>query len=136
MASAFVGSNAESAGAPPVVDLESDGRAGELARFRVRALLVAVSWFEVDRRRAQLATLSSAETARLVEDSADTACAALLRRLDDYHDQSRFSVWAAKFAIHETAAAARRIAANAGKGTAARDTNASTPAIAAERGRL
>ena len=106
--------------------LADDGPAGELALLRLRSLLIAVGWFELERRRAQLAWLSIPAAARLVRDAADAACATLLRRLDEYHGQSRFEVWAAKFAIHEAAAAARRSGAIAGKTAAARDTNGGT----------
>jgi RNA polymerase sigma-70 factor, ECF subfamily len=92
-----------------VEDLAAAGAARETALFRLRAFLVAVSWFELERRRSQL-TLTPAEGARLVRDAAEAALAALLSRLDEYRGQSRFAVWAAKFAIHETAAAARATA--------------------------
>jgi hypothetical protein len=94
-----------------VDDLRGDGPARDAAMFRLRAHLVSVAWFELERRRGQLATLPSAEAARLVRDAAETACATLLSCLDDYHGQSRFLVWTAKFAIHEAAVAARREAA-------------------------
>ena len=94
------------------------------ALFRLRLFLVAVSWFELERRRQQL-TPAPADGARLVRDSAEAACASILRRLGDFHGQSRFPVWAAKFAIHETAAAARRSAG--GKTGDSRDTNAAAP---------
>jgi hypothetical protein len=114
--------------------LASDGPAGDRAVLRLRALLVTVACFELERRRAQLSSLSTAEAARLVRDAADAACVTLLSRLDTYHGQSRFHVWAAKFAIHETAMAARRRAANAGKSVAACDTNEGTHAHAGEGG--
>ena len=114
--------------------LRGAGPNGELALFRLHALLVTVGCFELERRRAQLATLSTAAVARLVRDSADAACAAVLRRLDDYHGQSRFPVWAAKFAIHEAAAAARGAAAMTGKNAAADDTNGRTDEGSAEGG--
>ncbi len=104
--------------------LAGDGISRDAALFRLRALLVAVSAFEIDRRHEQLSHLSTAETARLVRDAADAACASLLSRLDDYRGQSRFEVWTAKFAIHEAAAAARDLgSANTRKRAAARDTD-------------
>ena len=63
----------------------------DAAVFRLRAFLVAVGWFEFSRRREQLAVLASAEAARLVRESAETACAGLLTRLGDYRGQSRFA---------------------------------------------
>ena len=91
-----------------VEDLRNGGSGSEAALSHLRALLTAVAWFELERRRPQVHDLSSAQVARLVRDAAERAGAALLQRLDDYHGQSRFEVWAAKFAIHETAGAARR----------------------------
>jgi RNA polymerase sigma-70 factor (ECF subfamily) len=107
-------------GAPPVdaaLTVEALAVAGaprEAALFRLRAFLVAVGWFELERRRWQL-TLTPAEAARLVHDAAEAAREALLSRLGEYRGQSRFAVWAAKFAIHETAAAARATATARGK---------------------
>jgi hypothetical protein len=74
----------------------------------LRLLMISVAWFELERRRAQVSDLSTAQVARLVRDASERAGVALLSRLGDYHGQSRFEVWAAKFAIHETAVAARR----------------------------
>ncbi len=88
--------------------LARGGPGGERARLRLRAFMAAVGWFELERRRAQLPLLSTADAARLVRDAAEAACSAVLTRLDEYHGQSRFHVWAAKFAIHETTVAARR----------------------------
>ena len=88
--------------------LADTGPARALALLRLRAFLGAVGWFELERRSVQLAELSSAERAELARSAADVAFTALLSSLDDYHGQSRFHVWAAKFAIHEAAAAARR----------------------------
>ena len=105
----------------------------DAALFRLARFLVDVSRFELERRRRQL-TLAPADGARLVRDSAEAACASILNRLGDYHGQSRFPVWAAKFAIHETAAAARRSAG--GKTGESGDTSpaATLPAAAAGGG--
>ena len=69
-------------------------------------LLFACVWFEFDRRRDQL-PLDAASADVLVRQAADAAFAALLASLGDYHGQSRFTTWAAKFAIHEAAVTAR-----------------------------
>ena len=98
------------------------GAARQAAPFHLRVFLVAVGWFELGRRRTQLGALRTSDAARLVRDSAEAACASLLSRLGGYHGQSRFAVWAAKFAIHETAAAARSTAAARTKTDACGDT--------------
>jgi hypothetical protein len=91
-----------------VEDLRNGGTGSEAALSHLGALLTAVAWFELERRRPQVVDLSSGQVAQLVREAGERAGAALLQRLDDYHGQSRFEVWAAKFAIHETATAARR----------------------------
>src|SRR5687768_7772348 len=91
-----------------VDDLRNDGANAGAALAQLRALMNSVAWFELERRRAQVSDLSTAQVARLVHDAGERAGVALLQRLRDYHGQSRFEVWAAKFAIHETAVAARR----------------------------
>lgn len=89
-------------------DLRNDGTDSAAALAQLRALMNSVAWFELERRRAQVSDLSAAQVARLVRDAGERAGVALLKRLGDYQGQSRFEVWAAKFAIHETALAARR----------------------------
>jgi hypothetical protein len=84
-----------------------DGTSREKAVARLRAFLVAIAWFEADRRRPQLRGLTPRETAALVCDAAEAALAAVVDRLSEYRGQSRFTTWAAKFAIHETALACR-----------------------------
>lgn len=91
-----------------IEDLRNDGTDSAAALAQLRALMHSVAWFELERRRAQVSDLSAAQVARLVRDAGERAGVALLKRLGDYHGQSRFEVWAAKFAIHETALAARR----------------------------
>ena len=75
-------------------------------RLELRMLLLASAWFELDRRRGELG-LDGATIEPLAQQVADAAYAALLARLGDYHGQSRFTTWAAKFAIHEACMAAR-----------------------------
>jgi hypothetical protein len=88
-------------------DLDADGPDRAAALVRLRALLIAVAWFELERRRADVRDLTGAQVERLVRDAGERAYRTLLCRLADYQGQSRFEVWAAKFAIHELAAAAR-----------------------------
>jgi hypothetical protein len=86
----------------------SEGALREAAVGQLRALLIAVAWFEADRRRPQLYHQRPREEAALVRDAAEEALVAVLARLAEYRGQSRFVTWAAKFAIHETALACRR----------------------------
>ena len=80
---------------------------GSPVRPELRMLLLACVWFELDRRRDEL-PLAGAPDDALADEVADRACAALLARRGDYHGQSRFTTWAAKFAIHEAAMATRK----------------------------
>ena len=94
---------------PPIAAL-GNGE-GEAVHLRIRRLLLACVWFELDRRRAEL-HLDGASADALARRAADAAYTAVVARLGDYHGQSRFTTWLAKFAIHEAAAAARRHRAN------------------------
>jgi hypothetical protein len=93
--------------------LSSAGTTRDRAIERLRILLVCVAWFELERRRRWMSGVSTYELTGLAREASDAASVNLLRRLRDYRGQSRFQVWAAKFAIREAAAVAR---AHAGSG--------------------
>ena len=97
----------------------------DAAVFRLRAFLVAVGWFEFSRRREQLAVLASAEAARLVRESAETACAGPSDPPRRLPGSEPLRLWVAKFAIHEAAATAREIAAGRRKAEAVGDQSSS-----------
>ena len=79
----------------------------EEAAARLHAQLVRAARFELLRRRG--AWNGSGETVDdLAVQSADSALAAILAKLDDYRFESRFTTWAYKFAILEAAVLARR----------------------------
>jgi RNA polymerase sigma-70 factor (ECF subfamily) len=87
--------------------LRSPGSEREEAVARLHALLVRGARFELLRRRG--AWEGSGESLEdLAVQSADTALSAILRKLDDYRYESRFTTWAYKFAILEAAVLARR----------------------------
>ena len=96
-------------GAEWLARLRGDAFEREEALFQLRALITTVACFELERRRGAVCSLTRAEAARLVRDASESACSRLLARLPHYHGQSRFNVWAAKFAIRETAAAIRAL---------------------------
>lgn len=81
---------------------------GSPIRLELRMLLLASAWFELDRRRDELG-LDGATIEPLAREVADAAYVALLAKLGDFHGQSRFTTWAAKFAIHEAGMTARGI---------------------------
>jgi hypothetical protein len=110
------------------VAYRSGGAPRETAVGHLRALLVAVAWFEADRRRPQLRDLTPRETAALVCDAAEAALTGVVDRLNEYRGHSRFATWAAKFAIHETARACRRANDGVRTGDQAPLTNYAPPA--------
>src|SRR5262249_19777681 len=64
--------------------------------------------FEANRRAASIASLDGAEIDQIVSDSAGDALVSVLARLDDFRGLSKFTTWAYKFAILETAVKLRR----------------------------
>jgi RNA polymerase sigma-70 factor (ECF subfamily) len=91
-------------------ELRAHGRTRDDAVERLHALLLRASRFELNRRRGQLATLRADDIGDLALECADDACAAVLRRLDDFRGESRFTTWAYKFAILQTATRVRQLA--------------------------
>jgi RNA polymerase sigma-70 factor (ECF subfamily) len=78
------------------------------AAARLHAHLLRVARFELGRRRGALPSLSRGELDDLAVQAADDALVAILRKLPTYRGASRFTTWAAKFAILEAAVKARR----------------------------
>jgi sulfide:quinone oxidoreductase len=72
-------------------------------------LLLTACRFEASRRRAGLPHMSAQDLDDLATRAADDALAAALARLPEYRGESRFSTWAYKFGIAETAARLRRV---------------------------
>ena len=70
-------------------------------------LLLAAARFEVGNRRAAFPELRGGDHDDLAEQSADDALVAVLRKLDDFRGDSRFTTWAYKFALLEAAAKVR-----------------------------
>lgn len=105
------------AGGRPTLDNESHDWLHSLtadsrdeAAVRLRALLLRATRFEVARRRAQLSDVDDGELDELARTAADAALTGVLGRLDRYRGDSRFTTWAAKFAIHEAAVRLRKLA--------------------------
>ena len=72
----------------------------------LHSLLLKGARFEVGRCRATLPDLWG-EDDDLAQQSADDALLAVLRKLDDFRGESRFTTWAYKFALLEAAAKVR-----------------------------
>lgn len=89
-------------------DLGCDGARGEDARRRLHDLLLKAARFEIGRRRGSLPHLRGGDLDDLAHQAADDALLAILRKLDDYRGESRFTTWAYKFALLEAAVKLRR----------------------------
>jgi RNA polymerase sigma-70 factor (ECF subfamily) len=88
--------------------LRCDGPAHDAAVERLHALLLRAARHEVARRRDALAYLDAAELDDIAVQSADDALLAVLSKLDQFRGTSRFTTWAYKFALLETAVKLRR----------------------------
>lgn len=91
-----------------VTALRSAGPERDEAIERLHALLLRAARFEVNRRRAQLPHLRGGDFDDLAHQSAADAMMAVLRKLDDFRGESRFTTWVYKFALYEAAANLRR----------------------------
>jgi RNA polymerase sigma-70 factor (ECF subfamily) len=89
-------------------DLRSEGAAREDAIARLHALLLGAARFELARRRPSLGHLRGDELPDIAMEAADDALMSVLRRLDDFRGESRFTTWAYKFALLEAAVKLRR----------------------------
>jgi RNA polymerase sigma-70 factor (ECF subfamily) len=74
---------------------------------RLRDWLLGISRAEVNRRRAQLG-FGGPELDDIAEQAASDATVAVLGKLDQFRGESRFTTWAAKFAILEVSNKAGR----------------------------
>lgn len=74
---------------------------------RLHALLLRAARSEVNRRAVTLVQLSVSDIDDLALQAADDAVVAVLARLHTFAGRSRFTTWAYKFAIYETAVKCR-----------------------------
>ena len=108
-------------GAPPAVgpDAESrawvsglarDGALGEEARRRLHELLLRAARFEINRRCRSHPHLRGgrSDLDDLAHQAAGDAMVAVLKKLDTYRGESRFTTWAYKFALLEAGVKLRR----------------------------
>jgi RNA polymerase sigma-70 factor, ECF subfamily len=84
-------------------ELRTQGAVREDAVERLHALLLRAARFEAVRRGA-----TSPELEEIAEEAAGDAAMNVLRRLDDFRGQSRFTTWAYKFALLEAAVKLRK----------------------------
>ena len=88
--------------------LRAGGEERELAISRLHGLLLRAARFEAARRRPTLSGVSGRELDDLTAQAADDALVAVLSRLDSFRGASRFTTWAYKFAVYQTAVTLRR----------------------------
>jgi RNA polymerase sigma-70 factor, ECF subfamily len=87
--------------------LRADGVVHQQAVARLHALLLRAARFEAARRREQSPHLRD-ELEVIAHEAAGDALISVLRRLDDFRGESRFTTWAYKFAVLETAVKLRK----------------------------
>jgi RNA polymerase sigma-70 factor, ECF subfamily len=87
--------------------LAADCRGDAVARLRGHLLRAAR--FEVARRRSELLHVGDRELERLASVAADAALMRVVADLDHYRGSSRFTTWAAKFALLEAAVRLRKL---------------------------
>jgi RNA polymerase sigma-70 factor, ECF subfamily len=88
--------------------LRAAGAVRQSAEAELHGLLLKAARFEVERRAAQLPHLRGGDLEDLAQQAADDALMAVLRKLDDFRGESRFTTWAYKFALLEAAVKVRR----------------------------
>jgi RNA polymerase sigma-70 factor, ECF subfamily len=88
--------------------LGASGAERDAALAELHALLLRAARFEVNRRRAASPHLLGGDYDDLAHQSADDALVAILRKLSDFRGESRFTTWAYKFALYESATKVRK----------------------------
>jgi RNA polymerase sigma-70 factor, ECF subfamily len=83
-----------------------DGEDGALADLRTHVLRAAL--FTLQRARHYVGHLGPGALVQLAEDCAQESMTAILRRLDTFRGESRFTTWAYTFAANTALMAARR----------------------------
>ena len=91
-----------------VAALSGCGPAHDAAVARLHELLSRAARFEVARRRRALGLASSPEIDDMATQAADDALMAILRKLDTFRGDSRFTTWAYKFVLLEAGVKLRR----------------------------
>ena len=87
--------------------LRADGVVQHQAVVQLHGLLLRAARFELARRREQFPYLRD-ELEVMAHEAAGDAVVSVLRRLDDFHGESRFTTWAYKFALLEAAVKLRK----------------------------
>ncbi|MFC7596086.1 RNA polymerase sigma factor [Terrabacter sp. GCM10028922] len=92
-----------------VAALATDGPEQAAALRQLHALMIRAAGHQVWRMRGALPDASPAAVDVIVNQAADEAMTALLRKLHTFEGRSRFTTWAFKFAILQAATEVRRL---------------------------
>jgi len=87
--------------------LRADGATRNEAIERLHALLLRAARFEAARRRRHMPHVRD-ELEEIAHEAAGDALISVLAHLDDFRGESRFTTWAYKFAVLETAVKLRK----------------------------
>ena len=90
--------------------LSSPGPRQHQAMNRLHALMLRASRHQVWRMRSTLAAVGSDRLEEIANQAADEAMMAVLAKLSTFEGRSRFTTWAYKFAILQSASEVRRYA--------------------------
>lgn len=90
--------------------LRSEGPEHESAVGELHSLLLRAASFEVQRKRGSLPGVRGSDLPDVAQQSADDALLAILRKLDTFRGESRFTTWAYKFALYQAASNMRKLA--------------------------
>jgi len=91
-----------------LIALKSDGHAQATALLDLRVYLLRAALYALYRRRGTLRDFAPTDIKQLAEDCAQDALSAILKHLDQFRGDSRFTTWAYKFAVNAALVAARR----------------------------
>ena len=91
-----------------LIALKSDGHAQATALSDLRVYLLRAALYALYRRRGTLRDFAPTDIKQLAEDCAQDALSAILKHLDQFRGDSRFTTWAYKFAVNAALVAARR----------------------------
>jgi RNA polymerase sigma-70 factor (ECF subfamily) len=105
---AIDGRSAEEDSTAWVEALSGTGHQHDVAIERLHALLLRAARFEVSRRQRAMDDGNVGDLDDLAMQAADDALVAIMRKLDTFRGESRFTTWAYKFALLEAAVKVRR----------------------------
>lgn len=100
--------NAEEESATLIQDLLKPGMVRDAAVTRLHALLLRVARAEAGRRRDRLPERVVEEIDDLCVQATNDAVMSILRKLNEFRGQARFTTWACKFVIFEVSSRLRR----------------------------